>query len=198
MEKGLDDLKRSLVLLMCHQLISAIVISCLFVLIVQQNALPLPKPILDSVSTPVLIAGFGAFLFSYLTILSVTLLRSFEDTRQLSKRKGNAEPWMATIGPGAVFLPCLTLMWKNDAAGQRMEGTQRMLYCLPANNKGLSSLSVPINQIKPKAVSAFTDSSGNLRLIYSEDNQYLVIFAYPAPLAKLVMSSSKQIFLPPK
>lgn len=198
MEKRLDELKKALVLLLGVQLFFSVIIYCNFVFLVGQEVLPLPQPIIDICRQPLSIAGLGAIFVFYWAILLFILLKSFEETRQLSKKEGNAEPWMATIGPGAFFFPSLFLMWKKDASGKRVEGTERMLFCLPANSNSVSSLSVPLNQLKPKDVSAFSDASGKLRLICTEDNLYLAIFAYPAPLAKMMLSTSQQMFLPPK
>lgn len=198
MEKRLDELKKALVLLMGVQLFFSIVIYGNLVFLVGQEVLPLPQPIIDVCRLPLFLASLGAFLILYWAILLIILLKGFEETRQLSKKEGNAEPWMATIGPGAFFFPSLFLMWKNDASGKRVEGTERMLFCLPANSNSVSSLSVPLNQLKPRNVSAFSDASGKLRLIRTEDNLYLAIFAYPAPIAKMMLSTSQQMFLPPK
>lgn len=61
-------------------------------------------------------------------------------------------------------------MWKKDATGKRAEGTERMLFCLPASSNLGISLSVPLSQLSPKDVSAFSDASGKLRLIRTEEN----------------------------
>lgn len=195
MEKSLAQLRRSMLFLLCHQLFSAIVIFLLAILFVRERA---PKLTLDASFMPLFMAGLGAALFLYLAIFLVFLLKIFEETSQIIKHKDSAEPWMATIGPGAFFFPRQLLIWKEDAAGNRVQGSEQMLYCLPANSVAMSSLSVPLSKVNPQAVSISANFSGKQRLIYSEDNIYMVVFALPSSVAKSMLSSSQQKLLPPK
>ncbi|MBP9094319.1 hypothetical protein KBI23_25100 [bacterium] len=197
MEKSLDAIKKNLLLLFGCQFLVSIVVYSLFIYMVRQGILPLPQPIVDTFRMPVFIAVLSVSLVLFWVICFVIFLKSFEETRQLSKKTGNAEPWMATIGPGAFFSPSLCFMWKKEANGKRAEGTECMLFCLPASSKLGSSISVPLSQLSPKDVSAFCDSSGRVRLICTEDNVYLAIFSYPPQLAKMILSASQQV-LPPK
>lgn len=198
MEKSLDAIKKNLLLLFGIQFFFSIVIFGNLVFLVGQGILPLPQPIIETFRTPVFIASLAVSLPLFWAICFFIFLKSFEETRQLTKNANRAEPWMATIGPGAFFAPSLCFVWKKDATGKRAEGTERMLFCLPASSNLGSSLSVPLSQLSPKDVSAFSDASGKLRLIRTEDNVYLPIFAYPAPLARMMLNTSQQMFLPPK
>ncbi len=198
MEKSLDAIKKNLLLLFGCQFLVSIVVYSLFIYMVRQGILPLPQPIVDTFRMPVFIAVLSVSLVLFWVICFVIFLKSFEETRQLSKKTGNAEPWMATIGPGAFFSPSLCFMWKKEANGKRAEGTECMLFCLPASSKLGSSISVPLSQLSPKDVSAFSDSSGRVRLICTDDNVYLAIFSYPPQLAKMILSASQQVLLPPK
>ncbi len=198
MEKSLDEIKKNLLLLFGCQFLVSVVVFSLFIFAVGQGILPLPQPIIDTFRVPVFVASLGFSVLLGWTICFLIFLKSFEETRQLSKRTGNAEPWMATIGPGAFFSPSLCFMWKKDANGKRTEGTERMLFCLPASSKLGSSISVPVSQLIPKDVSAFSDAAGRVRLICTDDNVYLAIFSYPPQLAKMFLSASQQVLLPPK
>lgn len=198
MEKSLDAIKKNLLLLFGLQFFFSIFIFGNLLFLVGQGVLPLPQPIIDSIRTPVFIAIFFVSLPLFWAICFFIFLKSFEETRQLSKNTNRAEPWMATIGPGAFFSPSLCFMWKKDATGKIADGTERMLFCLPASSKLGGSLSVPLSQLSPKDVSAFSDASGKVRLIRTEDNVYLPIFSYPPQLAKMLLSTSQQVLLPPK
>ncbi len=198
MEKSLDAIKKNLLLLFGLQFFFSIFIFGNLIFLVGQGVLPLPQPIIDTFRMPFFIASLGFSALLCWTICFVIFLKSFEETRQLSKNANRAEPWMATIGPGAFFSPSLCFMWKKDATGKIAEGTERMLFCLPASSKLGSSLSVPLSQLSPKEVSAFSDASGKVRLIRTEDNVYLPIFSYPPQLAKMLLSTSQQVLLPPK
>jgi len=198
LEKSLDAIKKNLLFLFGLQFLSSVVIYFSFVFVVAQGVLPLPQPIIETFRTPIFIPILSVSLVLFWAICFFIFLKSFEETRQLTKNANRAEPWMATIGPGAFFAPSLCFVWKKDATGKRAEGTERMLFCLPASSNLGSSLSVPLSQLSPKDVSAFSDASGKLRLIRTEDNVYLPIFAYPAPLAKMMLNTSQQMFLPPK
>jgi hypothetical protein len=126
---------------------------------------------IETFRTPIFIPILSVSLVLFFWVICFLIfLKSFEETCQLSKNTNRAEPWMATIGPGLFFSPSLFLMWKKDATGKRAEGTERMLFCLPASSNLGSSLSVPLSQLSPKDVSAFSDASGKLRLIRTEEN----------------------------
>jgi hypothetical protein len=198
LEKSLDAIKKNLLLLFGLQFFFSIVIFGNLIFLVGQGVLPFPQPIIDTFRLPFFIAGLGFSMLVGWAIFFVITLKSFAETRQLSKKSGSAEPWMATIGPGAFFSPSLCLMWKKDATGKKAEGTERMLFCLPANSKLASSFSAPISQLNSKDVSVFSDASGTVRLICTEDNVYLVIFSHPPHLAKMLLRASQQVLLPPK
>ncbi len=201
MEKSFDEIKKNLLLFIGLQFFFGIFIIGNFLFLIWQGVLPFPQLVIDTFRMPFFIAILGFFNLFSCTIWFFIFFKSFEEARQLSKNVSRAEPWMATMGPGAFFLPRLCILWKKDATGKRAEGTGRMLFCLPASSKlagGLSVFSVPLSQQSPKDVSAFSDASGKVRLIRTEDNLYLVMLAYPAPLAKLLLSNSEQMFLPPK
>lgn len=198
MEKSLDAIKKNLLLLFGIQFFFSIFIFGNLIFLVGQGVLPLPQPIIDTFRMPFFIASLGFSVLLCWTICFVIFLKSFEETRQLSKNANRAEPWMATIGPGAFFSPSLCFMFKKDATGKIADGTERMLFCLPASSKLGSSLSVPLSQLSPKEVSAFSDASGKVRLIRTEDNVYLPIFSYPPQLAKMLLRTSQQVLLPPK
>lgn len=198
MEKSLDAIKKNLLLLFGLQFCFSIFIYFSFVFVVGQGVLPFPQPIVDTFRIPVFIPLLSVSLVLFWVGCFLIFLKSFEETRQLSKNTNRAEPWMATIGPGAFFSPSLCFMWKKDATGKRAEGTERMLFCLPASSNLGGSLSVPLSQLSPKDVSAFSDASGKVRLIRTEDNVYLPIFSYPPQLAKMLLSTSQQMFIPPK
>ncbi len=198
MEKSLDAIKKNLLLLFGLQFFFSIFIFGNLIFLVGQGVLPLPQPIIDTFRMPFFIASLGFSVLLCWTICFVVFLKSFEETRKLSKNANRAEQWMATIGPGAFFSPSLCFMFKKDATGKIAEGTERMLFCLPASSKLGSSLSVPLSQLSPKEVSAFSDASGKVRLIRTEDNVYLPIFSYPPQLAKMLLSTSQQVLLPPK
>lgn len=170
MEKSLDAIKKNLLFLFGIQFFFSIVIFGNLVFLVGQGILPLPQPIIETFRTPAFIASLAVSLPLFWAICFFIFLKSFEETRQLTKNANRAEPWMATIGPGLFFSPSLFLMWKKDATGKRAEGTERMLFCLPASSNLGSSLSVPLSQLSPKDVSAFSDASGKLRLIRTEEN----------------------------
>ncbi len=198
MEKSLDAIKKNLLLLFGLQFCFSIFIYFSFVFVVGQGVLPFSQPIVDTFRMPVFVPILSVSLVLFWVICFLIFLKSFEETRQLSKNANRAEPWMATIGPGAFFSPSLCFMWKKDATGKIAEGTERMLFCLPASSNLGTSLSVPLSQLSPKDVSAFSDASGKVRLIRTEDNVYLPIFSYPPQLAKMLLSASQQVLLPPK
>lgn len=128
------------------------------------------KPILDASFMPLFMAGLGAVLFLYLAIFLVFLLK----------------------------IPRQLLIWNEYGSGNRVQGSEHMLYCLPAYSVAMSSLSVPLSKVNPQAVSISANFSGKQRLIYSEDNLYMVVFALPSSVAKSMLSSSQQRILPPK
>jgi hypothetical protein len=198
LDKSLDEIKKSLWLLFGFQFVFSVVVFSLFVIVVAQGHLPLPQPIIDTFRMPIFVASLSVTALLSWVICFVILLKGFEETRQLSKKEGNAESWVAAIGPGAFFSPSLCFMWKRGASGVRVEGTERMLFCMPASSKTGATFSAPIGQLNAKDVSAFLDASGKVRLIRTEDNVYLVIFSYPPELAKTILSTSQQKMLPPK